>query len=153
MSDFGIIVVCYANVCRSPIAEAFLRAEVVKAGLDGEVRVCSAGYLRDGMEAHPFSMQVCKRRGHDIREHQSRLLTPLLLSRNHLVLAMEEQLAERARMLGAEHAYNLAPYATLGSDTTAVDDPIGKPLPAFEECALRLEELIPKAFERAMNER
>lgn len=153
MSDYGIIVVCYANVCRSPIAEAFLKAQVAKRGLEGEVRISSAGYLRDGMEAHPFSVQVCKRRGLDIRDHVSRVLTPLMLSRNHLVLAMEEDLAERARMLGAEHAYNLAPYATLGADDSPVADPIGQPLPAFETCAERLEDLVPKALDRALDER
>ena len=153
MSAYGIIVVCYANVCRSPIGEAMLRAEVEKRGLADEVKVSSAGYLRDGMEAHPFSVQVCKRRGLDIHGHGSRILTPMMLSRNHLVLAMEEDLAQRARMLGAEHAYNLAPYATLGEDTGPVVDPIGQPLPAFEVCAERLEVLIPKALDRALNER
>lgn len=153
MSDYGIIVVCYANVCRSPIGEAFLKAEIEKRGLEGEVRVSSAGYLRDGMEAHPFSTQVCKRRGLDLRAHKSRILTPLQLSRNDLVLAMEEELAERARMLGAEHAYNLAPYATMGEETGPVVDPIGQPLPAFETCATRLEVLIPKALDRALQER
>jgi protein-tyrosine phosphatase len=152
MSAIGVILVCYGNICRSPIAEVLLQKEIADRGLEEKYRVLSAGFWMPDQPAHPFSIQCMKRRGLDLLEHRSRLLTPMLIGQTHLILAMEEQLAERARNLGAEHAYNIAPYATLGVDTEAVSDPIGQDLPTFEKCSLRLEALIPRALDRMEKE-
>lgn len=38
-----LLVVCLGNICRSPMAEGALRARLRLAGLDGDVRVDSAG--------------------------------------------------------------------------------------------------------------
>lgn len=152
MSRIGVIIVCYGNICRSPLGEVMLRKLVADRGLEEAVEVCSAGYWRAGEEAHAFSRQVAKRRGLDLGEHRSQLLTPLLLSRNDLVLAMEEGLADRARNLGAFHAYNLAPYATMGADNDPVVDPVKSPLEEFEACAQRLEALLPPALDRLLKD-
>jgi protein-tyrosine phosphatase len=39
----GIVFVCLGNICRSPTAEAVMRHLVREAGLDGSIRVDSAG--------------------------------------------------------------------------------------------------------------
>lgn len=153
MSAIGVVILCYGNICRSPIGEVLLQKEVADRGLEEKYRVGSAGFWQNDQPAHPFSIQVMKRRGLDLLEHRSRLLTPMMIGQNDILLAMEEQLAERARNLGAERVYNLAPYATLGRDTSDVADPIGQDLPTFEACALRLEELIPPALDRIEQEK
>jgi protein-tyrosine phosphatase len=38
-----LLFVCMGNICRSPTAEAVMRAVVAREGLDGEVRIDSAG--------------------------------------------------------------------------------------------------------------
>jgi protein-tyrosine phosphatase len=43
MSDMRILMVCLGNICRSPTAEAVLRAALEREGLDGRVEVDSAG--------------------------------------------------------------------------------------------------------------
>lgn len=152
MSEIGIVIICYGNICRSPIGEVLLRQEIEERNLSDKYRVRSAGFWQNDQPAHPFSIQTMKRRGLDLLDHRSRLLTPMMIGQNQLILAMEEQLAERARNLGAERVYNLAPFATLGRDTEDVADPIGQDLPTFEACALRLESLIPKAMDRILQE-
>ncbi|MGD9531855.1 MAG: hypothetical protein AB7V44_34350, partial [Pseudonocardia sp.] len=42
-AELHVCFVCTGNICRSPIAEKVLDAELVQAGLDGRVRVTSAG--------------------------------------------------------------------------------------------------------------
>ncbi len=126
--------------------------EFEKRGLSDRVKIGSAGFLENGREAHPFSVQSMKRRGADIRSHRSRLLTPMMIMNSELILAMEEPLADRARMLGAESVYNLRPYATYGKETGPVIDPIGQPLSAFEVCAQDLDVLIPQAVDRILLE-
>lgn len=152
MERLGILALCYANICRSPMAEALIAREIEAQGQGDRFYACSAGFLVDGRNAHPFSIQCMKARGLDILDHRSRILTPMQISQTAVILSMEEKLADRARALGAEEVYNLQPYATLGANTDDVSDPIGKDLPAFEACAKLLEELLPKALERVFSE-
>lgn len=147
-----LVILCYGNICRSPLAAALLARELEARGLGDRFRVTSAGFLGDGHRAHAHSVAVMRSRGLDLEGHRSSVLTPTRAAAAGLVLAMEEALAERARGLGATRAYNLAPYATLGADTSDVADPLGEDLPAFEACARRLEALVPGAVDRILQE-
>ena len=42
-APYRVCLVCLGNICRSPMAETVLRAELAAAGLDGAVVVDSAG--------------------------------------------------------------------------------------------------------------
>ncbi|NUP99991.1 MAG: hypothetical protein HUU35_09065, partial [Armatimonadetes bacterium] len=137
---------------RSPMAEALARRWLVEHAPEASVEVGSAGFLDRGQPTHPFTLAVLKRRGIEAGHQRSRTLTPLLLLSQPLILAMDEALAERARALGATRAHGLSHYATEGHDPTSIDDPIGKPLAAYEALAIRLENLVPQAMARAMAE-
>ena len=52
--------VCYGNICRSPMAEAVFRDEIEKAGLSDKIIVDSAGTSgeHDGEPAHKGTLQV-----------------------------------------------------------------------------------------------
>jgi protein-tyrosine phosphatase len=81
-----VLVVCTANVARSPLFAAML-AE--RAG-DG-VRVTSAGtWAREGDVAARGSQRLAERRGLDLTEHRSRPLTRALVATSDLVLTMSE---------------------------------------------------------------
>ncbi|RMG36458.1 MAG: low molecular weight phosphotyrosine protein phosphatase, partial [Gammaproteobacteria bacterium] len=41
--DLSVLLVCTANICRSPMAEALLRDHLKAKGLDRRVKVASAG--------------------------------------------------------------------------------------------------------------
>lgn len=153
MSQIGIVILCYGNICRSPIGDILMQEEVRKAGLEDQYRVSSAGFWRNGEPAHANSIQVMKRRGLDLTQHQSQILTPMKILHNHILLAMEEKLADQARALGAEIVYNLTSYASYAKDNSPIDDPIGQNIEVFEDCAKRLEHWIPLAFERIRSEK
>lgn len=80
--------VCVGNVCRSPMAEALLRARL--AGRDGVV-VASAGIaaLVD-RPADPTAQELMRERGLDLSGHRARQLTPALATAFELVLVMED---------------------------------------------------------------
>lgn len=42
---YAILIVCTGNICRSPTAEAVLRHKITERGLDGRLRVESAGLI------------------------------------------------------------------------------------------------------------
>ncbi len=82
----GIVVLCTANVCRSPMAAAFLARRLSERGV--AVRVRSAGMLRCGDPPHPEVISVMARYGIDVAAHRSRVARAADLARASLVLAM-----------------------------------------------------------------
>jgi len=82
-----ILVVCIGNICRSPMAEALLRARA-PAG----VHIHSAGIAAMvGEPADPIAVQLMQARGIDITHHRARQLTSTMVSQADLVLVMEAQ--------------------------------------------------------------
>jgi protein-tyrosine phosphatase len=88
-SDAKVLVVCTANVCRSPMAEALLRRRLADLGSDATVR--SAGMLADGAPPPPEAIAAMAGHGLDVSAHRSRRLTPEDLERADLTLAMARE--------------------------------------------------------------
>ena len=82
----GIVVLCTANVCRSPMAAALLARRL--SGLGAAARVRSAGMLRGGDPPLPEVISVMAGYGIDITGHRSRVACAADLDRASLVLAM-----------------------------------------------------------------
>src|ERR1700720_1307536 len=82
----GIVGLCTANVCRSPMAAALLARRL--SGLGVAARVRSAGMLRGGDPPLPEVISVMARYGIDITGHRSRVACAADLARASLVLAM-----------------------------------------------------------------
>ncbi len=84
-----VLVVCTANICRSPLAEAFLRARLIREGVHVEVR--SAGLLAGGQPASPAAVSVALEYGIDLSGHVSQILGSELLAETELVLGMSAE--------------------------------------------------------------
>ena len=115
-TDYRITTVCLGNICRSPMAEAVIRARVDDAGLGAQVRVDSAGTdgWHIGEDADPRALQTLRAAGYDLA-HSGRQITAewfvepgrpdLLLtmdSANYsavVALAPDESARERVRMM------------------------------------------------------
>jgi low molecular weight protein-tyrosine phosphatase len=104
---YRILLVCLGNICRSPMAEAVLRAELDRAGLGGAVTVDSAGtgdwHVGGRMDSR--ARDELGRRGYDGARHRARQIRPSWLAQRDLVLAMDESnLTDLSRMAGARPA-------------------------------------------------
>lgn len=80
-----ILVVCIGNICRSPVAEAMLRARLPAK------QFSSAGLgamVGEGVE--PKARQLAEKAGFDVANHKARQLTPAMLEAVDLVLVMSE---------------------------------------------------------------
>jgi protein-tyrosine phosphatase len=83
-----ILVVCTGNICRSPIAEGFLRQVLEDRRIEG-VEVESAGVSGlDGSPAVHEAVSALAERGVDISSHLARTLTRRMTESADLVLAM-----------------------------------------------------------------
>ena len=106
-TPYRVCLVCLGNICRSPMAETVLRAEVAAAGLDGAVVVDSAGtgdwHIGDAMD--PGARAALARRGYDgsgPEGHRARQIQPSWLGQRDLILAMDSRnLSDLRRMAGS----------------------------------------------------
>tara|TARA_R110001592_G_scaffold126336_1_gene337465 strand:+ start:90087 stop:90572 length:486 start_codon:yes stop_codon:yes gene_type:complete len=89
----SVLMVCSANICRSPMAEGVLRSELVKLGLQRKVRVDSAGtgVGQRGRNADLRALDVCKSVGIDLRKARARQATEQDFLRFDYILAMDKR--------------------------------------------------------------
>jgi protein-tyrosine phosphatase len=104
---YRIFLICLGNICRSPMAEAVLRAELDRAGLGRAVTVDSAGtgdwHIGNRMDRR--ARAELARRGYDGAPHRARQVEPPWLAQRDLVLAMDRHnLADLRRMAGDDPA-------------------------------------------------
>ena len=88
---YRICLVCLGNICRSPMAEVVVRAELAKAGLAGKVEVDSAG-TGDWHIGQPMDSRArteLARHGHDGAAHRARQIDPSWLASYDLLIAMD----------------------------------------------------------------
>ena len=133
-APYRVCLVCLGNICRSPMAETVLRAELTAAGLDGAVVVDSAGtgdwHVGDAMD--PEARSALASRGHDgsgPETHRARQFEPSWLSRYDLILAMDTRnLVDLRRMArGSADADRIRLFGKAGGlgDTSDIPDPWG----------------------------
>ncbi|HZD18345.1 MAG TPA: hypothetical protein VE669_09420 [Actinomycetota bacterium] len=92
----GILVVCTGNVCRSPIAEALVRARLAERLGASAPRVASAGVAGwDGSGADPGSVATGAELGVDLRGHRARGLDPGEVADAAVVIAMSRSHREQ----------------------------------------------------------
>ncbi len=84
-----VLILCTANQCRSPMAEALLRQRLTEHGLS--VSVSSAGLYPAGSPATAEAIRAMADRGLDIRAHRSRQLDVGLLAGAELVIGMTRE--------------------------------------------------------------
>lgn len=85
-----ILVVCSANLCRSPLAEFLLRARLEEAG--GGATVRSAGcWAQEGLPMLPSAARLLHERGIDPGPWSSRSVTAADIENADLILAAERR--------------------------------------------------------------
>lgn len=140
-----VLVVCTANICRSPVAAALLQKYLVQAG--HHVRVSSAGTDGSDRRPHEFTIDAARLAGIDIGDHVARRLTAEMLrtegadlviglTREHLRYAVGlsdeawrrtftlKELARRANELAATDGYSTdGPWADWVRTLSSVRSP------------------------------
>jgi len=85
-SGARIVFVCQGNICRSPFAEALLRAQLE----DCQISVQSAGMMpQPGRPPPPLAIEAAAMRGVDLSPHRSAWLTPDMAKAASLLIVFE----------------------------------------------------------------
>jgi protein-tyrosine-phosphatase len=168
-ASIEILVVCTGNICRSPMAEALLRARLAARGLSAHVQ--SAGTLAWGGPATGSAALAMRELGLAIDGHLSRQLTDDLVMGADLVLGMtrehvwrvaraERDAQSRSFLVGelarlgpaagarardesvrtwAARVAALRPGGLVGRAGDEVEDPVGEPIGVYRATASRLD--------------
>ena len=144
---YRVCCVCLGNICRSPMAEVVLRAQLAAAGLRDRVIVDSAGtgdwHVGDPM--NPPARRQLERRGYDGAAHRARQFDASWLAERDLILAMDHSNLANLRALAEEEGKpDAIPRIRLfgevaGLDGADVPDPWGGSTADFARVLTMLE--------------
>ncbi len=131
-----VLAVCLGNICRSPAAEAAIKAAAAARDLEVEVDSAGTGSWHIGQSPHPESVEAGRRVGLDIRG-RARKFNPIDFDRFDMILAMDQSnLADLVAMAPSKEAQaKLRLFRTFDPDTdeTKIPDPWGGPTEGYEE--------------------
>lgn len=90
MAINNVLIVCFANICRSPTAEAVFRNSLMELPEKNSIRVHSAGInARVNIPMESTAQEILSERGITNFVHRSQPLTKILIEDNDLILVME----------------------------------------------------------------
>ncbi len=149
MVNASVLFVCMGNICRSPTGEGVFRHYVHQQGLNGSIRIDSAGTIgfHTGNRADPRMRAAASQRGYELTS-LARQVTPTDLETFDLVVAMDRA---NYNDLGALHASPRARLVMLGAflpehghdDAPDVPDPYYGGPDGFEEVLDMIEAACP----------
>jgi protein-tyrosine-phosphatase len=145
----AVIIVCTANICRSPMAEAILRKMVSERPDADQWHIESAGtWAMDGNPPAFLSQYVMKKMGMDISTHRSQPTSLKLLHNFDLVLTMENEHKQHLKDQYKELADRIYLLSEMVGECVDIPDPIGGNLIDFEETAFLLERILADGFSK-----
>ncbi len=148
----SVLFVCTANICRSPMAAALLRARLQKEQPDWQDwRVDSAGtWALDGDMAAKNSRQVMTERGLDITNHRARTVTEAMLREYDLILTMEPGQKEALQIEFPAVAGRVFLLDEMGGGAVAVADPYGGSLAEYRKAAETMDQMLARGMARIL---
>ncbi len=152
MTEPGIIiVVCTANICRSPMAAALLQhALAAQPEPLRSFKIISAGVAaRAGDPVSENSVLALKKVGLDISQHTSRPLTQKMMDEASLVLGMTESHRAMIQLQAEPPPKNLFLFREFlpQRGDKQIGDPFGGSLKLYESTRDEMVEAIPSLVE------
>ena len=137
-----ILVICHGNICRSPMAEGYLRHLLEQRGIRYvEVESAGVGAL-PGYPASSNAEVVAVDNGFSIEDHRARQVTADMLESADEILVMTR---EQQRML-QQHLPDrpqavvlLGEFGDVGGE---IEDPYGADLPSYERVFTKIKAAV-----------
>jgi len=143
-----ILIICTANICRSPFAEALLRDRLQNEGYE-DWTVSSAGTWATATRGAAHNSQVVSAQySLDISDHIARMVEESHLKEADLVLCMEEGHVEALMIEFPDQAHKVYPITAMIGPTYSVEDPFGGSLLEYQQMAAELASIIDRGLDR-----
>ena len=88
-----ILFICHGNICRSPMAEYYMKDAVKKLGIADRYAISSAATSTEelGNGVYPPARRILGRNGIDCSAHRARQIRPSDYGENDLIIIMDER--------------------------------------------------------------
>ena len=144
-----ILIVCTANICRSPMAMVLLERKIQEEQVPGNWIVRSAGtWARDGFAASKHGSDLMTEWGMDLSDHSSMVVNKEMLSETDLVLTMESGHKEALRAEFFEAADRIYMLSEMVGYQAEVRDPYGGSKVEYLETAQELRSYVDEGFDK-----
>ena len=147
----SVLLVCTANQCRSPMAEAMLKSYLIKMDPGCDWIIESAGtWTESGHPATPYGVTVMAKMGLDTSRHRSQPISKELLDRFELILTMEAGHKEAIQIEFPQLANRVYLLSEMAGEQVPVLDPIGEPIEAYQQTANEIKNWIQKGIPKIL---
>lgn len=129
----SVLVVCTANICRSPMTQVLLQQSLHAAGVSAVVESAgTSGLVEWGSPAAPEAVQVMSTMGLDLTGHTSRALTVEQLATADLVIGLAREHLRDAAVMAPDVLGRLVTLKEMVRRAGAVGAPaVGEPMGAW----------------------
>jgi protein-tyrosine phosphatase len=140
-----ILLVCTANVCRSPVAQVLWEEQCRQR--DRRMLVTSAGLdAQSGLSADPTCVAMMMDRGLDLQAHRSVRLNLDRVADQDLILVMEKRQAQRLCNAVAVLQGRVHLLGRWGDGE--ISDPHGQEREKYETCVARIDASVSQWLDR-----
>ncbi len=142
-----ILIVCTANICRSPLVEAILREKLHANGYH-DWTVGSAGTWAEWERpAARYSQKIATRIGLDLSDHIAKMITSEMMRGSDLVLVMTNGHKEGLQIDFKDQAHKVFLMSEMIGRGYNIVDPYGGPPEGYEDMYRDVVRLLDKGFE------
>lgn len=143
-----ILIVCTANICRSPVGEAVLRDRLTTRGLD-DWTVSSAGtWAQWKRGASEHSVTLMAEQGFDITGHQAKIIELAHMQQSDLILCMESGHVEALKAEFPTYANKVYYFSEMAGQQYSITDPYGGTLKEYQRMTKELTTIIDDGLEK-----
>jgi protein-tyrosine phosphatase len=143
-----ILVICTANICRSPVVYGLLQQQLSDRQMGGWT-VSSAGtWTENGHKASRHSVDLLAEQGIDLTDHRSEMVTAAAMAAADLVLCMESGHAEALRVEFPQQADRVFLLSEMVGKHFSVADPYGRSQDAYKLMIREVSGLIDNGWSR-----
>ena len=143
-----ILVVCTANICRSPVGEVVLRDRLQQQGLHDWIVASAGTWGLDGRGASQHSLIIMAEAGFDLRGHVARTITEAMLTEADLVLCMASGHVEALQAEFPQCRNKIFLLSEMVDRKYSISDPYGGPLASYQHMVKEVTDLIDDGLQK-----
>ncbi len=142
-----ILIVCTANICRSPVGEALLRDRLQKRGLSHWTVKSAGTWAQSKRGASTYSVKIMTEQGLDITGHQAEMIKLSHMKQADLILCMEAGHKEALQAEFPLYAPKVYLLSEMVGQNYSIRDPYGKSKDSYYRMVSALSRIIDEGLD------
>ncbi|PWH16220.1 MAG: protein tyrosine phosphatase [Anaerolineae bacterium] len=143
----SVLFVCTANMCRSPMAQGLLLAQLGEKREGWRIESAGVAAL-EGSAASQKTLQILAEHGIDLSFHKARQITQNLVKESALILVMERRHKQMLQAQFPDFAGKIYLLSEMVDEENEIDDPVGGSLEDYRKTAWHIESYLKRGLPR-----